>query len=716
MLMHTMTMKHPTPHTLPTNTTTRHTATATASAAASLLLLALALVVFALPVGLLQAGDDDAAKAKKLAEYKATFEQQKSLPPTSRVALLSSIGSLGTPGAAEFLATIFQNTSEERYVRRTALSNCGRCKDPAQMDAISKFATDADAYVAAGAIEGLGNYGKDAPLAPIEAAAQSADSSLAYAGVNALIRLKPADLNERLMRLANGEPKIGVMAGASIVDEFARQKHPDTLKLIRKFLAEWDATQDAYRGRLINALKNYGVDADTIRIVLAEYTSESAGSSVKKYAIEALRGLKDGPALDVLIGELGSKDAKVRAAVAEALGGINLPKVVDAVVKALEDEKDSDAKMMLVETLVSLGPDACDKAFEQLLDLADDKSPAVSLPAIYALGFCAGHNTDRKLLQKLEKAAKNRRDANEQSEALIALGRLRTEGAFALIADGMKSRDWHVVSAAVMALRQLRDIRGIDLLIEALAKAEGRLRGDIVIGLEDLTGKALPDDQQVWRTWWRANRDGFMMPPPMEERDENPNRQAGSTGFYGIEVRSLRVAFVLDVSGSMSGLSKFVPTGPNAPKANPTKLDVAKQQLLQVLDQFAKMDAKVKFNITFFHTNPEPWKESLVETSKANLADARAYVEKQTPRGGTNIFDSLEQAMQDPEVDTIFLLSDGAPGSGKFVAADDICREIAKINRTRRIVINCIGIEVAGSAEQFLKRLARESGGQYARR
>ena len=660
------------------------------------------------------AGDDAAEKAKKLQEYKAQFEDQKALAYTQRISLLSTIGSLGTPEAAAFLATIFEDTAEHQYVRRTAMSNCGRCKSPAQKAALAKYAMCDDPYLAAGAVDGLGNYGADAPLDALQKAAESSDSSLAYAGVNALVRANPADLNERLVKLA--ETCTVPMAGASIVENLARKKHAETVKIAKQFLGAWDKNQDVYRGRVVTALKTYGINEETAKVVLAELTAEGAGSYVKKAGIEALRTITEGAALDSLIEALEDKAAHVRMIVAEVLGGIQSPKVPDAIVEALDDEKDTDVKVALVETLVSLGADACDKAYKSLMDLSGDRDDQVALPAIHALGHCMGHADDKNLIKKLEKIAKTKRNPNQQSEGMIALARLRADSAFACAADGLKSREWRVQSAAVMALRVLRDIRAIDLLIDALGKSEGRLRGDIVTGLEDLTGKALPDDEQVWRTWWRANRDGFVCAPPMDDRAEDPQRAGGSTGFYGIAVRSLRVAFVLDVSGSMSSPSKFVPTGPNAPKTNPTKLDVAKQQLLQVLDQFSKMDAKVRFNITFFHTNPEPWRDALVDTSKANLDDARAYVNKQTPRGGTNIFDSLEQAMQDPDVDTIFLLSDGSPGSGKFVAADDICREIGKINRTRRIVINCIGIEVAGSAEQFLKRLARESGGQYARR
>jgi predicted protein tyrosine phosphatase len=76
----------------------------------------------------------------------------------------------------------------------------------------------------------------------------------------------------------------------------------------------------------------------------------------------------------------------------------------------------------------------------------------------------------------------------------------------------------------------------------------------------------------------------------------------------------------------------------------------------------------------------------------------------------TNIFDAIELAYKDPEVDTIYLLTDGEPTTGRLVAPEDILDEVLRWNRQRQIVIHCIGI---GTDADLLKRLAQESGGTY---
>jgi Cdc6-like AAA superfamily ATPase len=70
-------------------------------------------------------------------------------------------------------------------------------------------------------------------------------------------------------------------------------------------------------------------------------------------------------------------------------------------------------------------------------------------------------------------------------------------------------------------------------------------------------------------------------------------------------------------------------------------------------------------------------------------------------------------ALNMKHIDTIFLLSDGAPGAGKFTSPADILREAKKINQLRRITIHCISI---GTDSQLLKDLAAQNSGKYVRR
>ena len=118
-------------------------------------------------------------------------------------------------------------------------------------------------------------------------------------------------------------------------------------------------------------------------------------------------------------------------------------------------------------------------------------------------------------------------------------------------------------------------------------------------------------------------------------------------------------------------------------------------------------------NIIFFGTQFKKWNPAVVRATKGSKKKALAYIAAGPNMGGTNIYDPLEAALLDPNVDTIYLLSDGSPGSGKFVATDDILREVKVINAGRRIVINTITF---GMKSDFMEKLAKQNNGTYIER
>lgn len=57
----------------------------------------------------------------------------------------------------------------------------------------------------------------------------------------------------------------------------------------------------------------------------------------------------------------------------------------------------------------------------------------------------------------------------------------------------------------------------------------------------------------------------------------------------------------------------------------------------------------------------------------------------------------------------------GAPNRGQYTEPDEILRELAKINKFRKLVIHTIGVG-QGQVEYFLRSLAEQNGGKYVRR
>ena len=142
------------------------------------------------------------------------------------------------------------------------------------------------------------------------------------------------------------------------------------------------------------------------------------------------------------------------------------------------------------------------------------------------------------------------------------------------------------------------------------------------------------------------------------------------------------------------------------PRAS-TRWEVAKHQLMTVLP---KLSEETLLNILFFGSDIRPWQDELVQLVPKVRDQAIEHVRKFPMGGSTNIYDALELAFADERVDTIYLLTDGEPSSGKVVDPTEIRSRIGRLNRTRKVVIHTVSV---GRKSRFLRLLAEENGGLY---
>ena len=117
-----------------------------------------------------------------------------------------------------------------------------------------------------------------------------------------------------------------------------------------------------------------------------------------------------------------------------------------------------------------------------------------------------------------------------------------------------------------------------------------------------------------------------------------------------------------------------------------------------------------EFNIIVYETGVKPTFDELRKARKKTKQEALESIDGFKPRGGTNIHDALELAFQDPEVDTVYLLTDGQPSAGRITDIDELADAVRRWNYSRQIVIHGIAV---GQKSALLKRLAEESGGEY---
>ncbi len=442
-------------------------------------------------------------------------------------------------------------------------------------------------------------------------------------------------------------------------------------------------------------------DAKAVAALLGFLDDAKLHANVREKVLEQLRFVRAPESLAVLIKALRAKEPGVRAVAAEVLAAVPHGDVTAALLKQAKREKDPEVLPLLLE---ALGDHGNEIALPHLLKTARGRSKTearrAAIRALARLGF--HHPKVRTYLIGLLAS----RNWEDRILALDAAGASGDPALVVKVLPALEHDAWQVRLACVEALDTLRTKACIEPLIRRLGvEEEERVRDAIASTLFRLTGMNLYDSAEIWQRWWKENADGFEVPTQIPQP---PEQHAGTqAGFYGIPVKSERVIFVIDQSGSMSAAGDL---DAEDDEKSLNRLDVA---VREVLGAIAKLKNSARVNVILFHTTIHPWKDKLQKLGSGTRTELRKELASKKPTGGTNLYDGLELALQTKDVDTVFLLSDGVPGSGKYVATPDILRAVRRENQTRRVAIHCVSI---GMDSELLRLLAEENGGRYARR
>ena len=193
------------------------------------------------------------------------------------------------------------------------------------------------------------------------------------------------------------------------------------------------------------------------------------------------------------------------------------------------------------------------------------------------------------------------------------------------------------------------------------------------------------------------------------QQPEVASPPAGTSTFFGLEVKENPVVFVIDHSGSMKDKSEWqFPSGVIPP--GDLKIDVAKWQLKSALQ---RMEDGRKFNIVFFDSKVDVFKSGLVELNTQTRQEAESFIDSFEPGTGTNTGEAVKEALNLGDIEAIYLLSDGQPDVAQVALA-----EIRNANAAKKVKINAVGIfnkvpETAGPSQKELLDRARQEGEDF---
>jgi len=463
-----------------------------------------------------------------------------------------------------------------------------------------------------------------------------------------------------------------------------------------------------------------GPGAAGTRGFLARHGLTDARPNVRRASAAALGicAREVSPALGAAITR--EREPAVLAALADAAAGLREePEVGRAIVERLLGTRDGRAVLHLAAAAGAVAGAEAVPALERLLEHREPLARAGAVSALQAL-------------DALPERAIERIVGDPQPPAPMALAESLARRTRVLPWPGrgrevlvrlLRHPSWRVRAAAVQGALRIWEPGIVEPLIAHLADGTARIRDDASRALETFTGQSdLGVDAELWTAWWRARGPDFA-PPPRPEPDEAGNvrfrdvvhepvrRGTTTVAFYDMPLRSQRLAFVFDLSGSMRSPAR------KGAKDGPTKLDVLRREMRKTLETLPPETAFDLF--VYRYDSSYPPRTELTRAlgrfrpcSSQTIRRALEWLDKQEAKGWGAFYEPLE-ALLEEDVDSAILLSDGSPSRGRYDQAVRILTEYPLANRFHRLAVHTVLVGTRGADRKFMEALAAATGGRF---
>ncbi len=333
---------------------------------------------------------------------------------------------------------------------------------------------------------------------------------------------------------------------------------------------------------------------------------------------------------------------------------------------------------------------------------------------------------DTALIEAVTKLADKDRTPAVRAHALLALAELSEELARARIDAALGAEDVAIRAAAVeridllpererlaaaraaaedeaplvrqrsyQALASRRDRDGVLVLVGALEReAELRLSWRLVELLQDLSGMKYGADPRPWKRWAEALEADWT---PSEKRAERDYGER-SAAFVGMPILSGRIAFLIDFSGSMW-----------EERSGRTRKEVVDVELRRALEALPET---TEFNLHPYTDVPFRWQKKLVPARRKNVQRALDYFEGNREHGKGNFWGAAMEALEDDRVDTLMVLTDGAPTGGYRWNVTLMKTLFAHENRFRGVFLDVLLVDTRKFLKGHWEEMCTATGGR----
>ncbi|MCP3917881.1 MAG: VWA domain-containing protein [bacterium] len=554
--------------------------------------------------------------------------------------------------------------------------------------------------------ESLGKLGDQRALAALERAARHVSTPWSLQRVYEAFRHFEEPLRaEAVVFLAgvaeDGERlhKIGAVRGLVAIGGAAKRNLAEVAAE-----SEVDTCRQIAVGALLSELRVRRRPAD-LELILAHYRYPISGP--RTACVRALRAFDNAACLAVFRAALLDSElaSQTRTMIIDALEEMPGEAVDELLVRALEIEAkakvDVDVDAVRLAAIEALGERGYRGHVLALERLERQGSDAVARAAFVAQS--SARADDERWLRRMLRTARSK-EPQWRSAAATVLARSSAPRAHETLFELASDEASSVRSSAIAGLAGLRTKSSVGALVERMQAEEGYLRGAARQVLVRLTGVDHGLSPARWRDWWDSEGAGFVLPTRAEalaahlERERvRGGRTTKSTTFFGVTIEETAVCFVLDVSSSMAERSA----------GGATRLELVERELARSLERYATGDL---FNLILFESSARVWRDRLVPMTEDERVRALRHVARQNPRGETALYDGLVAALEDPRVESLVVLSDGAPTAGSVREPERIVKDVLGRASKRGVRIHCVSI---ARESALLAQLARGTGGDY---
>ncbi len=367
-------------------------------------------------------------------------------------------------------------------------------------------------------------------------------------------------------------------------------------------------------------------------------------------------------------------------------------------------------------------------AKDALRKLLDDPWWQARCEAMLALATVKDFDSQGKMREIVEGPSAKARIA--AMDALALYGTDVNSACVPVIAKNLNHPNWQVRVAACQDLRKIGDYEAVDGLVARLQVEAGRVAEEILAALRWITGEDLGVKPDNWKKWWEREggrvkeRKGFDPKPKVDDKANERYAHPEAPKYYGVELYSQRVGYVLDVSRSTNRF--FDPDQSTRSLlhrvyTHATEFEIAAGEVAASVES---LDPRAFFNVITFGSDIRKWQKSMAAANDGNKQAAAAFVRGCTPAGETNFYGAMCAAMDlDAEsaaspdlrdtLDTMVFLTDGTPTKGELTEPDQIVEWYAETNRYFRVRTHTYGLGRLEVDVQLLTKLAEQSGGKF---